>query len=134
MWAGRDELAEPRAGKSTLNRMELGRGAKDRYKKITYWKDSIDELLVKLFLESHRAAPEQIILDVDTADLPLHGKQEGRGSSTATTTGIAICRGTSFAESMGCVRACGKPTMRPRLAAGRKSQESWCRCERRGRK
>jgi hypothetical protein len=76
--AGRHELAEPLAGKSTLNRMELGSGQKDRYKKITYWKDSIDELLVKLFIESHCEAPEQIILDVDTTDLPLHGKQEGR--------------------------------------------------------
>jgi hypothetical protein len=76
--AGRHELAEPLAGKSTLNRMELGSGQKDRYKKITYWKDSIDELLVRLFIESHREAPKQIILDVDTTDLPLHGKQEGR--------------------------------------------------------
>ena len=75
---GWSELAEPLAGKSTLNRMELGSGQKDRYKKITYWKESVDELLVKLFIESHRAAPEQIILDVDTTDLPLHGKQEGR--------------------------------------------------------
>ena len=76
--AGRQDLAEPLAGKSTLNRMELGSGAKDRYKKITYWKDSIDELLVTLFIESYREAPEQVILDVDTTDLPLHGKQEGR--------------------------------------------------------
>jgi len=76
--AGRHELNDPLAGKSTLNRMELGSGQKDRYKKITYWKESVDELLVKLFIESHRAAPEQIILDVDTTDLPLHGKQEGR--------------------------------------------------------
>jgi hypothetical protein len=76
--AGRQELGEPLAGKSTLNRMELGSGMKDRYKKITYWKESVDELLVKLFIESQRTAPEQIILDVDTTDLPLHGKQEGR--------------------------------------------------------
>jgi hypothetical protein len=76
--AGRSELGEPLAGKSTLNRMELGSGRKDRYKKITYWKDSIDELLVKLFIESQSEAPKQIILDVDTTDLPLHGKQEGR--------------------------------------------------------
>ena len=76
--AGRDELEEPLASKSTLNRMELGAGTKDRYKKITFWKEAIDELLVKLFLESHQKAPEEIILDVDTTDLPLHGKQEGR--------------------------------------------------------
>jgi hypothetical protein len=76
--AGRKELEEPLAGKSTLNRMELGAGVKDRYKKITFWKESIDELLVKMFIESHQNAPAEIILDVDTTDLPLHGKQEGR--------------------------------------------------------
>lgn len=76
--AGRKELNEPLAGKSTLNRMELGAGVKDRYKKITFWKEAIDELLVKLFIESQEPAPEQIVLDVDTTDLPLHGKQEGR--------------------------------------------------------
>jgi len=76
--AGREELGEPLAGKSTLNRMELGAGVKDRYKKITFWKEAIDELLVKVFLESHQNAPAEIILDVDTTDLPLHGKQEGR--------------------------------------------------------
>ena len=76
--AGRKELEEPLAGKSTLNRMELGTGTKDRYKKITFWKEAIDELLVKVFIESHPKAPGQIILDMDTTDLPLHGKQEGR--------------------------------------------------------
>src|ERR1022692_803700 len=43
--AGRSALEEPLAGKSTLNRMELGAGTKDRYKKITFWKEAIDELL-----------------------------------------------------------------------------------------
>jgi len=76
--AGRGELDEPLAGKSTLNRMELGTGTKDRYKKITFWKDAMDELLVKVFIESHQKAPHEIILDVDTTDLPLHGQQEGR--------------------------------------------------------
>ena len=76
--AGREELDEPLAGKSTVNRMELGAGTPDRYKKITFWKEGMDELLVQVFLESHRSAPEQIVLDVDTTDLPLHGKQEGR--------------------------------------------------------
>jgi hypothetical protein len=76
--AGRKELDRPLAGKSTLNRMELGDGMLDRYKKITFWRDSVDELLVKVFLEAQEKAPEQVILDVDTTDLPLHGKQEGR--------------------------------------------------------
>ena len=76
--AGRNELDEPLAGKSTLNRMELGTGTKDRYKRITFWKEAVDELLVKVFIESYEKPPDQIILDVDTTDLPLHGKQEGR--------------------------------------------------------
>jgi hypothetical protein len=76
--AGREDLDEPLAGKSTLNRMELGTGTKDRYKKITFWKEGLDELLVNLFIESHQSPPSEIILDVDTTDLPLHGKQEGR--------------------------------------------------------
>jgi hypothetical protein len=76
--AGRAELEEPLAGKSTLNRLELGTGINDRYKKITFWKEAVDELLVKLFIEAHPSAPAEIVLDVDTTDLPLHGKQEGR--------------------------------------------------------
>lgn len=76
--AGREELDAPLAGKSTLNRMELGAGAQDRYKKITFWKDALDELLVRVFIESYESAPAEIILDVDTTDLPLYGQQEGR--------------------------------------------------------
>jgi hypothetical protein len=76
--SGREELERPLAGKSTLNRLELGDGTEDRYKKITFWKQSIDELLVSVFIESQAKAPEEIILDVDTTDLPLHGEQEGR--------------------------------------------------------
>jgi hypothetical protein len=76
--AGKADLSEPLAGKSTLNRMELGTGINDRYKKITFWKQGVDELLVNVFIESHDKAPAEIVLDMDTTDLPLHGKQEGR--------------------------------------------------------
>jgi hypothetical protein len=76
--AGKENLAEPLAGKSTLNRMELGTGMNDRYKKITFRREAVDELLVNVFIESHEKAPSEIVLDVDTTDLPLHGKQEGR--------------------------------------------------------
>jgi hypothetical protein len=76
--SGKENLAEPLAGKSTLNRMELGTGINDRYKKITFWKEGVDELLVNVFIESHEKAPREIVLDLDTTDLPLHGKQEGR--------------------------------------------------------
>ena len=40
--AGREEVDTALAGKSTLNRMELGAGTKDRYKKITFWKEAIE--------------------------------------------------------------------------------------------
>jgi Transposase DDE domain group 1 len=77
--AGKCDVEDsPLAGKSTLNRLELSDGTPNRYKKITFWKDGIDELLVKVFLESYESAPAEIILDVDATDLPLHGEQEGR--------------------------------------------------------
>jgi hypothetical protein len=77
--AGKAEpVTELLAGKSTLNRLELGTGVATRYKKITFWRDSVDELLVNVFLEAHPVAPQQIVLDIDTTDLALHGKQEDR--------------------------------------------------------
>jgi hypothetical protein len=74
----REPGQEALAGKSTLNRMELGDGTPNRYKKITFWRDAIDDLLVEMFLEAQAAAPEQIVLDIDTTDFALHGEQEGR--------------------------------------------------------
>ena len=69
----------PLAGKSTLNRLELSRGDKPtRYHKISHDAAMIETLFVDLFLEAHRRAPEQIILDLDATDDPLHGHQEGR--------------------------------------------------------
>ena len=77
--AGKSDVEDsPLAGKSTLNRLELSDGTPNRYKKITFWKAGIDELLVKVFVESYASAPEEIILDVDATDFPLHGEQEGR--------------------------------------------------------
>src|SRR5664280_2882699 len=77
--AGKSDVEDsPLAGKSTLNRLELSDGTPSRYKKITFWKAGIDELLVKVFVESYASAPEEIILDVDATDFPLHGEQEGR--------------------------------------------------------
>jgi hypothetical protein len=69
------------AGKSTLNRMELGgkqKGARERYKKIIVDDAAVDRLLVDLFLQAHRSAPAEIVLDVDSTDIPLHGEQEDR--------------------------------------------------------
>jgi hypothetical protein len=76
--AEREQMDRSLAGKSTLNRMELGAGVPDRYKKITYWKEGVDELLTQLFIEAQQQMPAELVLDIDTTDLPLHGKQEGR--------------------------------------------------------
>ena len=75
--AGKSEMNEPLAGKSTLNRLESG-ATPDRYKKIACRPERIDELLVDLFVESFPEAPVEIVLDLDTTDLELHGGQEGR--------------------------------------------------------
>jgi hypothetical protein len=68
----------PLAGKSTLNRLELSKPDPDRYCKISADMEAIETLPVDLFLEAHRKAPKQIILDLDATDDPLHGEQEGR--------------------------------------------------------
>jgi hypothetical protein len=75
--AGRSNCA-PVAGKSTLNRLELSRPAPTRYHKISHDPEQIARLFVTLFLEAHRRPPQQIVLDLDATDDPLHGHQEGR--------------------------------------------------------
>jgi Transposase DDE domain group 1 len=76
------EMGLPVAGKSTLNRLELGNEIDeaygDRYNKIRWSEEKIEDLLVTLFLDHYRKAPRRIILDVDATDDPLHGHQEGR--------------------------------------------------------
>ena len=68
----------PLAGKSTLNRLEHAPPAASRYHRIGHDGAAIEQLLVDLFLEAHRRAPERIVLDLDATDDPLHGRQEGR--------------------------------------------------------
>src|SRR6202007_1669278 len=75
--AGRTDCA-PVAGKSTLNRLELSREVATRYHKIAHNPAAIEGLFVTLFLEAHKSAPKEIILDLDATDDPLHGHQEGR--------------------------------------------------------
>ena len=78
MLAGKKDQQEDLAGKSRLNRLELNTGMTSRYKKVHYWREALDELLLDLFMEGFAAVPEEIVLDLDATDLPLHGGQEGR--------------------------------------------------------
>ena len=75
------DQGKPLAGKSTLNRLELtpvNATANSSYKKVVLSPESVDDLFVDVFLESHAEIPEEIILDVDATDDPLHGNQEGK--------------------------------------------------------
>jgi hypothetical protein len=75
----RRKRCAPLAGKSTLNRMEHApREDADRYRKIGHDPAAIERLLVDVFLEAHAAPPEEIVLDLDATDDPVHGAQEGR--------------------------------------------------------
>ena len=75
--ADRSDCA-PLAGKSTLNRLELSRAEPTRYHKISHHTAAIENLFVELFLDAHKKPPQQIILDLDATDDPLHGDQEGK--------------------------------------------------------
>ena len=66
------------AGKSTLNRLELSREQATKYHKISHDAGAIERLFVELFVEAHRRAPSQIVLDLDATDSLVHGGQEGR--------------------------------------------------------
>jgi len=77
----RGDRGKALAGKSTLNRLELtpvGADGDSRYKKITANTHQIENLFVELFLQAHRDPPEQIVLDLDATDDPVHGQQLGR--------------------------------------------------------
>jgi len=75
------DRGKPLAGKSTLNRLELTpvrARAESRYKKIVARHHDIEQWFVDTFLTLHPQPPEEIILDLDATDDPLHGHQSGR--------------------------------------------------------
>ena len=78
--SARRKGCEPLAGKSTLNRLEHAPDTKDgsRYHKIAHDPAAFESLFVACFIEAHEQAPDEIILDLDATDDPLHGQQEGR--------------------------------------------------------
>ena len=69
----------PLARKSTLNRLELaatGKVTKERKVVVDFAK--LDAFLIDLFLQAHAQEPEEIVLDLDATDIPLHGDQQGK--------------------------------------------------------
>ena len=68
----------PLAGKSTLNRLELGGSRPGLYHKIGHRPAAVEAVFVEQFVAAQRGPPAQIVLDLDATDDPLHGHQEGR--------------------------------------------------------
>jgi len=122
----------PVAGKSTLNRLELGKAQPTPYHKIGHDPLSIEALFVDLFLEAQRRAPPQIILDLDATDDPCTGIRKG-ASSTAITTATAICHSTSSAGGICWRPSCAAPTSTPALEPSRRWRGSSPRSARAGR-
>ena len=124
--AARCSDCAPVAGKSTLNRLELSRARPSRYHKISYDAAAIEGLFVDLFVEARAAPPEQIILDLDATDDPLHRHQEDRfvhgyyDCSCSTSSAGGICWRPS----------CGRPTSPGR---SRRWRGSWRKSAKNGR-
>lgn len=75
------DRGKPLAGKSTLHRLEWGaleQAAEDRYCRMAVDPEAVESFFVEVFLDSFESPPEQITLDLDATDDPLHGTQEGR--------------------------------------------------------
>lgn len=75
------DRSRPLATRSTLNRLELtpeSASPASRYKKVVYHNERVEVLLLDIFLEAHDKPPDEIVIDLDATDDPLHGKQEGR--------------------------------------------------------
>ena len=124
--AGKKDLGEPLAGKSTLNRLELtpaGSPATERYNKISYSAEALDTLLVDLFLEAH---PAHRVRSCWTWMPPTRHCTDGRkpGFSTVTTATTAICHCMYSAEIIYCVRDCGPRTSMPAQEVSKKCSAS----------
>jgi hypothetical protein len=69
----------PLAGKSTINRLEHApQEGGARYHKIGHDAQALERVFVDVFLDAYGTPPEEIVLDLDATDDPLHGDQEGR--------------------------------------------------------
>lgn len=62
---GRDEAL---ASAPTFSRLE------NRATRAQAW--ALHEVLAQQFIASHKTAPEELVLDIDASDVPLHGQQE----------------------------------------------------------
>ena len=132
--AARRRNCAPVAGKSTLNRLELGREQPTPYHKIGYDPQAIAAAFVDLFLDAYQHPPAQIVLDLDATDDPawtsgrallsrLWSPSSGRHSRTRGTA-IVICRFTSFAAGICWRPSCAAQISTPVRARSKRSHAS----------
>ena len=70
----------PLAGKSTLNRLEHAppRGEPGRYHRIGHDADALQAVLLESFIDAWKGGrPSRLVLDIDSTDDEVHGRQEG---------------------------------------------------------
>ena len=71
----------PLAGKSTLSRLEHAPagGKPSRYAKIDHDPEKLQDVLAESFIDSWQGLPpSRLVLDIDSTDDEVHGRQEGR--------------------------------------------------------
>jgi len=74
-----EDKGKPLAGKSTLNRLELGAQQREgHYRKIQADAEKIEDLLVESGVSAIARKSRVIVLDFDATDDRIHGEQEGR--------------------------------------------------------
>ena len=81
-----------------------------KYHKIDYDAPSLEALFVDIFLDGHKRAPKEIVLDLDATGTTRSTASKKVGSSMATTTAIATCRSTSSAAGSCSAPSCAPPT------------------------
>jgi hypothetical protein len=74
--------------------------------KETAWQ--MHEILVETFIAPFEKAPDELILDVDATDIPVHGAQEGKFFHGFTMTITAFCRCMCSAVTSFWLRICDR--------------------------
>ena len=88
----------PLAGKSTLSRLEHAPagGKPSRYAKIDHDPEKLQDVLAESFIDSWQGLPpSRLVLDIDSTDDEVHGRQEGPVLPRLLQPSTASCRCTS---------------------------------------
>jgi hypothetical protein len=101
--------------------------AKTQSAPIGYSPRAIDQLLADLYIESHAAAPKQIVLDLDATDIPLYGYQPERFFHGYYDSYCYLLLYIFSGDQLLCARL-RPPTRMPLRARSTRSSASWLNC------